>query len=509
VAFLEDLLARVRGVYQTNDWPPPALKDHWDEIEYYQLRYRNDPGKLLPYSQAYSGSSHARRKQYTPVPFAREMARLSSSLLFSEPAKVVLESNQDSVDELLATNGAEAFWQDSAETVAVEGRGGLRILRDPNIDPRNPLITYVNENQVIWDIHHGRFVRGGIVVIEAESANGRDTFRMLESHEPGLITRRVYRGQTNVLGSRVSATSDSLPPEIRGFKEQEPTGLNVPTLIEWPNVPGARSDLFGIEILLERIDEAESMMVEKAWKSRPWIFSSRSLADENGNVDIANLIFLSQGEAAQYLEAEGKTGAPVIHVQPDMQTTEHVAYLEHLREEALTKAGYSLASYGLGDTGAAESGTALKLKQARTLNNRQSKERMAREAMTTAIATAMAIKHRSRDIAPFKPEISFGDGMPEDEVQTATVLTTLKGSNLISDETAIRQLHPDWDDKAVEEEVARIKGQQEAQAPPQRGGRLQALLRDTGEAGQQAQGEPPTDEEANGSRARVGAVDEQ
>jgi hypothetical protein len=432
------------------------------------------------------------------------MARLSSSLLFSEPAKVVLESNQESIDELLAANGAEAFWQDSAETVAVEGRGGLRIITDPSINQTNPLITYINEDRIIWDIHHGRFVRGGIVVIEAESENGRDTYRMLESHEPGRISRRVYRGQAGVLGNRISVTSETLPTEIRGFKEEEITGLDSPTLVEWPNVPGARSDLFGIEVLLDRIDEAESLMVEKAWKSRPWIFAARGLADENGNVDISNLIFLAQSEAAQYLE-ERTPGAPVVHVQPDMQTTQHIEYLNHLREEALTKAGYSLASYGLGDTGTAESGTALRLKQARTLNNRQSKERMAREAMTTAIAVAMAIKHRSRDIAAFKPEIAFGDGMPEDELQKSQVLSTLKAANLVSDETAIRDLHPDWDDDAVLEEVAKIKGQQEAQAPPQRGGRLQALLASTSEAG--AQGEP-TDEEANGSSARVEAVNE-
>ena len=502
--FLDNLLARVRGAFQANDWPPPGLKDHWEEIEYYRLRYRNDPGKLVPYSQAYSGASFERKKQYTPVPFAREMARLSSSLLFSEPAKVTLEQAQESLDELLAVNGAESFFQESAETVAVEGRGGLRILTDPNIDPRNPLITYVNEDRIIWDIHHGRFVRGGIVVIEATSENGRDTYRMLEAHEPGGITRRVYRGQQNVLGNRITTSSDTLPPEIRGFKEEEETGLDVPTLIEWPNVPGARSDLFGIEILLERIDEAESLLVEKAWKSRPWIFATRGLADENGNVDISNLIFLSQSEAAQYLE-EKQPGAPVVHVQPEMQTTEHINYLNHLREEALTKAGYSLASYGLGDTGTAESGTAIRLKQARTLNNRSSKERMTREAMTTAIAVAMAVKHRSRDIEAFKPEIEFGDGMPEDELQTSQVLTTLKAANLISDEQAQRQLHPDWDEKAIMEEVARIRqGQQALQVQtPQRGGRVQALLSDqqgqqqSTEEGQQARGPNP---EENGSR---------
>jgi hypothetical protein len=183
-----------------------------------------------------------------------------------------------------------------------------------------------------------------------------------------------------------------------------------------------------------------------------------------------------------------------------------VAYIEHLRESALTMAGYSLASWGVGEGGTADSGTALRLRQGRTLNNRQGKERMAREAMSTAIATAMAWKHNQRDIALFKPEISFGDGMPEDNYQDAQRLQLLKSTSLISLEQAVRIQWPDWDDKAVLEEVARIRADVAASAPVPpttgRGGRVGALL--ASRNGQQQEEEPEGDqdaiEEPNGAR---------
>ena len=486
MAFLDDILGRIRRRIQGEEWPPAELKAHWEEIEYYRVRYRNDAGLLIPYNRAYSVASFERQEQFTPVPFAREMARYSSSLLFSEPAKITLDSNQAALDELLDANGAEAFWQESAETIAVEGRGAFRIIQDDEIDSSNPLITFVNEDQIIWDVRHGRFVRGGVVVIEAYSDSGHDLYRMFESHEKGFITRRVYKGQDSRLGNEVAVDDASLPTDLQGFEDLEETGVDTPTLIRWDNVPGGRSDLFGIEVLLDRIDEAESLLLEKARKSRPWIFSTRQLADENGYIDISNIIFLAQSEAAEYLEDGRPTGSPVVHVQPDMQTVEHVAYLNHLQEQALTKAGYSLSSYGLGDIGTAESGTAIRLKQNRTLINRQGKERMCREAMTTAIAVALARKTNQRDIANLKPEIAYGDGMPTDENEVATRIQTLKTTNLISLQQAVRDIHPDWNDETVDEEVARIEGdarqaarataEQATSQQPQRGGRLQALL---------------------------------
>lgn len=464
MAFLEDLLNRVRARVVGNDWPPAKLRQHWEEIEVYQARYRNDAGLLLPYNDQYSASSYERQGQFTPIPWTRELARFSSALLFSEPPDIALEAYQDSLDELLAANGSEAFWQDTAETIAVEGRGGLRVIWDDEVDPVNPLITHVSERDLIWNVRHGRFVKGGIVVIEAESDNDLDTYRMLEAHEPGFIRREVYVGKDHYLGRKVDVNSDSLPAQLQGFEETEETGLDVSTLVRWDNVPGGRSDIYAIEILLDRRDETESLMLEKARKSRPWIFAARKLAAENGTVDISNLIFMQESEAAKYLDDSKGAGRFVEHIQPALQSAEHIAYLDHLDEQIITKAGYSPTSWGRGDTGSGLSGTALKLMQNRTLLTRSAKERMAREAMTTAIAVALARKEGGSDISEYRPEIAFGDGLPRDEVELSQVIATLKGAEAISTEQAVKTFYPEWDHSMVQEETKRIEDQGEASA---------------------------------------------
>ncbi len=456
MAFLEDLLNRVRARVVGNDWPPAALREHWERVELYRLRFQNDAGLLIPYNDAFSSASFERQRQHTPIPWTRELARFSAALLYSEPPDVVLEAYQDSIDDLLQANGGEAFWQECAETIAVEGRGALRIIFDDETDPDNPLITYVNEDKVIWDVRHGRFVKGGIVVIEAESDTGLDTYRMLEAHEPGFIRREVYVGKGHYLGRKVDVGSDSLPVELQGFEETEATGLSVPTLVRWDNVPGGRSDLYAIEVLLDRRDEAESLMLEKARKSRPWIFAARKLAKENGTVDISNLIFMQESEASKYLDDSKGAGRFVEHIQPDLQSAEHIAYLDHLDEQIITKAGYSPTSWGRGDTGSGLSGTALKLMQNRTLLTRSAKERMAREAMITAIAVALARKEGGSGISEYKPTIAFGDGLPRDEMELANIIATLKGAEAISKEEAVRTFHPEWEQNAIDEEVGRL-----------------------------------------------------
>ncbi|MFF3677410.1 hypothetical protein ACFYYS_25950 [Streptomyces sp. NPDC002120] len=59
----------------------------------------------------------------------------------------------------------------------------------------------------------------------------------------------------------------------------------------------------------------------------------------------------------------------------------------------------------------------------------------------------------------------FGDGVAESEQQTATTLDLLARAGAVSTGTKVRILHPEWDDTAVQDEVAAILAETGAAAP--------------------------------------------
>lgn len=485
-----DLLARFRTATGTaTDWPPQYKRTDWETIGYYRARFENDPGELVAYAEEYSGASFDKRKTYSPLPLAREICRYSAALLFSEPVKVTLpvaepdaepassivagpdteaapkppqaeNQYQSALDDLMEANALDPFWQQSGETVAIEGRGAIRIIRDDRVS-KEPLLTYVHEDEVLWYEAHGRFVTGGAVIIEHEPRKGV-VLRLVEEHEAGVIRRSCYRGDTSRLGSKVDLNQH---PEGEGLKEEEQTGLTVPTLIRWDNIPGGYSDLFAIEVLLDRLDEAESIFVDKGRKSSPVVFAHRSLADEYGKVEGGGVILVGGDSADLGILGEGPKSLPIELVQPALQTAETVAWIDHLREMALTLSGYALSSWGFDQGGSADSGKALKLRQARTLLTRAAKERMAREAIVNSLATALAWKLGQYDIAPLRPQVEFGSGLPRDEVELAQVISVLRAAEVQSVEEGVKMFNPSWTEEEIAEEMERLDGAAEKPDP--------------------------------------------
>lgn len=64
-----------------------------------------------------------------------------------------------------------------------------------------------------------------------------------------------------------------------------------------------------------------------------------------------------------------------------------------------------------------------------------------------------------------RPRIVFGDAVSEDPQSVAQTLSLLQQAQAVSTDTKVRALHPDWDDTAVAEEVARIHAETGQAAP--------------------------------------------
>jgi hypothetical protein len=450
-------LLRSDGGSPGREWPPKSEALLWDLVGTRRRRYTNDAAELFSYRTDLhvagdANTTAARGRDYVPVPIARDIARFSSQLLFSEPPKLTIDGDLETqaLDAWSAFNRLPEFLADAGDGVAAEGSGALRVIRDDHVSGRFPLIVFEPADRVIWATAHGRYTTGGIVVVERDGEERGVVYRMLEYHGVGVVKRALFKGGLTRLGTRVELGAG--PPEFRELRDEVQTGVDKPTLIKWDNVPGGHSDISGLDSLLDAIDDAETIGGKKLKASKPLAFLHRKLADSSGNADLDGVIWTG----ADILNPVEESKELATIVQGRMEAEDHRIYADHLRELAVSMAGYSLASWGFGDGGRADSGRALKLRQMRTLLTTSGKIRMAREAISEAVGVALAMMLNRPAVEPLKPEIQFGDGFPLDRVELAEELAKLRDAGLVSTRQALRELHPDWDESRVETEVAEI-----------------------------------------------------
>ena len=452
---LERLLSPLSRAESVRTWPPESLREHWELVEDYRRRYENDRDARLPYATEFSGSTYG-RKIYTPVAVAREVCNFSAEMLFSAPPSITYEADEQLLEDVLEANGLDSALIDMAAKIAAEGRGGLRVYYDSEVnDQETPLIDHVHEDEVIWN-QRGRFTVGGVVILERQPVTttglSADVYRLVEEHIRGGVIRKLYKGTGASLGNEVAL--DTLD-EFSGLPEEEDTGLDAPTLIRWDNVPGGHSDLAGALSVLDAIDAEVSYGRERSEKSRPVSFADASLFDDRGRVDLQGIIAVRRGNLAR---AMGDEPAKMVEtVQPAFLAAETIAWIDFLIDTCLLTMGYSKASYGRDQGGSADSGKALRLRQARTLLKKAGKDRKAVEAIRTALATALAWHANGSAVADYRPEIELGDGLPRDTMEDAQEAAQWNGAGAISTEEMVRLRRPDWDDEMVEEELARIE----------------------------------------------------
>ena len=487
---LERLLSPLARAEAVQTWPPPAVADVWEEKQDYLRRYHNKREDRLAFAPEFSRTSYGRRI-YTPVGVAREVCNFSAEMLFSAEPEITFENDENLLEDILEANGLAARLVAMAAVIAAQGRGGLRIIADTDVSD-SPLITHVHDHEVIWDERHGGFVVGGAVIIERQfktSSGGLnvDVYRLVEEHQKGGVSRKLYRGSSWQLGREIAL--DTLD-EFKGLPEEEDTGLDAPTLIRWDNVSGGYSDLTGAEAVLDRIDAEVSYGAEKSEKSRPVSMAPAELFDHEGRVDLSGIIPIRQSRLVQMGEEDMSKRFGTI--QPAFLSDEVIAWIDFLVDTCLLTMGYSKASYGRDEGGSADSGKALRLRQARTLLKKAGKDRMASEAIRNALAVALAWEDGGSTVADYRPEVKLGDGLPRDEFEEAQTVGVWDAAGAISLEEKVRTRRPDWDEDAVDEEVERIKGAQEAQAPRSSIDNTRALIERAVNGNATENGESPT-----------------
>lgn len=404
------------GGYRGLKWPPEDVAGRWSTVSEYRRYYHAHAGELFQYRpDLHADGSVAAR--FTPVPIAKELAGFSAALLFGEPPIITaLESgDQAALDTLTENNRLDELLTASGEYVAVEGAGGLRVSLDDGVTG-GVVLDYIPGDRIIWRERFGRFTSGGVIVLEHREQN--QTWRLFEDHDVGRVSRRLFKGNLTRLGDAVPLAEG--PEMWRELKPETNTGLlDRATLTKWENKPGSVSDLAGILPLLDSYDDGATLLRQKSAASVPIVAGHESLLDENDQFQSWRGILLRTPS-----DAMPETLIPadklVQILQADFPAEPMIAYLQHLRSQIVTAAGYSPESFtGEGTAGRADTGRALALRQTRTSHTRNSKATMTEKAVGEALGVALAM-FMGRPLAePCTPVVELVDAVKEEAEKAA------------------------------------------------------------------------------------------
>jgi A118 family predicted phage portal protein len=482
-------------------WPPihPAIRsdlDDWaawfsanpDRLAY---RYRNRGTRS--YATGQIGQIQNRPSQYrgglvgtiarwfwgepTPLgekraalhmPLARDIARTSSDLLYSEPPALKAENTktQARLDDLMSL-GLKRTLIASGETTSALGGSYLRIVWDEDIRP-GPWISLVHADGAAPEFAHGDVLKSVTfwTVIEAD---GQRVVRHLERHEPGVILHGVYDGTEDNLGKMVDLgafekTKDLLPSRTLPVKDRLACSYIPNTMIapDWRDIPGAAglgtSDYQGAETFLSAIDETYTSWMRdiRLAKSRIIVPSGYLLSTEPGRGAL-----WEDREVYAPMNVPPTSDHQITLNQFAIRHEEHRATIEELVGKVIRNAGYSGNTFGDDSSGTATTATEIKARTARSMSTRGRKAELAATGIADVVEVLLMLEGSSMfpgvsGVEVERPDVVFQDSVQDDIKTLAETAAALHQAEAASTEVKVALIHPDWDEKAQREEVDRI-----------------------------------------------------
>ncbi|MEU8537144.1 capsid protein [Streptomyces parvulus] len=484
-------------------WPPihPAIRadmDDWsawfsanpDRLAY---RYRNrgirnynagQHGQLLNRPSQYRGGLVGTIARWfwgepTPIgekraalhmPLARDIARTSSDLLYSEPPVLKAENKatQERLEALMDL-GMKRTLIASGETTAALGGSYLRVVWDEDIRP-GPWISMVHADGAAPEFAHGDILKA-VTFWTVIHADGQRIVRHLERHEPGLILHGVYDGSEDTLGkpraldefeqTKGLLPARQLPPQA---KDRLAVAYVPNTMIapDWRDIPGAAglgtSDYQGAETFLSAVDETYTSLMRDVRLAKSRIIVPQGYLLGNGP---------GQGAVWEDREVYAPMNVPptidqqIVPNQFAIRYSEHLATIEDLVGKVIRNAGYSGNTFGDDSSGAAVTATEIKARTARSMTTRARKAELAATAIADVVEVLLILEASGwfkgvKAVEVERPDVQFADSVQDDIKTLAETAALLRQAEAASAETLVAMLHPDWTETEQKEEVARL-----------------------------------------------------
>lgn len=403
-----------------------------------------------------------RHRDYVPDPLPSVIARAHADLLWGEAPEIEPADEADDQQLRAIIDGCDLQSEGhrAAMIASSEGEAWWHAYVD-RLASDTPLIQFLSRAAVVPLWRSGRPI--AVAFITTVEASDTSVLRLVAVHERGRVLHNLYEGTRQLLGRRVALTrhpdTETLMPVWKHGLGVMLAGriLNKPANLAW-NL-GA-SDYQGVERLFLALNEASTISVEGArLTAKPRLFVDRKYLNQDGD-------FPADADIFQLDNRDGSDGekAGIVAVQYDFKAQELIAYMRDLTDRAITRAGLVSQWVGASVDGRAETGTALRVRMIPATLTAQGKARYMRAGAGDALQAAMLLDALPVEAGGFgrkyrlleTPAITFSDPVPNDEQEEAQRLSLLTAAEVQSRRVSIGELHPDWDEPQIDEEVARI-----------------------------------------------------
>jgi len=452
--------------------PNKEIADRWEWVDYWSgLR---DGKEEFVRNEAYRrGLGGKVREAYIAQPVPRAISQASANLLFGEDPEIRVASgnndDQQRLNQIVSENKLLAQCRAAAVTTSSEGGVYVKVAVDPST-PRGrkvPLIQFITETRVIPRFEAFSELTAASIITSWEEGNR--TLRLFETHQPGVISYELFAGGSTSLGTQIDLSNNErtagLDPEIE-------TGVPdllvsyIPNSLNTDSPFGVSDYANGVDDLFFAFNDATSIAHKATQSGVPLTVLPRELLDENQNLNHEQSI-IAVNKLADTL-GEGDIGKMIQTIQHTAQQDKFMAYAQELLDLIFIFSGLSPQSVGRSVDGGAYSGIAIKLKMASTLSTAAGKAAFFEDALSESLGLAALLDQEAVGAGDLvKPgytwnedtnvSVRLRDGLPDDEMELAQIVQTLRSAGSISIEQAIRRANPHFSEDQIQAELESIR----------------------------------------------------
>ncbi|MBN8867505.1 MAG: hypothetical protein J0H98_08120 [Solirubrobacterales bacterium] len=440
-------------------------------------------------------------RDYRVDSLAERISDAYASMLFGEDVRATpgKPADADRLNALIAgpagqdDAGFNAELQGGEAICSSEGEVWWRLYGNRAVSD-HPLIEFHSREVVVPHFIGHRLVAAAFVSEflgpdTSDAGNEKRTvWRHFEIHTTGRVENRLYRGTKDRIGQRVDLTQHVETEDLEEVWDHELPGMlcgRIPNKLGRDRRLGL-SDYRNIEDYLLDLNETVTIGKENAKltlkkrivvpesslkaRSRPQTVDmgdgTRQVVEPRPAFDASEDVFVDTGGLDGDLGSSESGPYKVLEYSFDAEAL--IAYKADLVSSALSRAGIMPQFVGAtaGAEGTADTGVALRVRLLPTTSAAKGKSRYWDAAIPQMLLLAQLLDSLPVESGGFgvewaaageAPTVGRTDPLPTDQTELAARHVALYGADLESLQTALQDLHPDWTDDQVKEEVALIE----------------------------------------------------
>lgn len=454
---------------QGDIWPP--TEEDRKRIEKYKENkqlFKGEHDEVFKDVQRRLEKTDQKAMTYLVANYCGLLSKLSADMLFGEQPKFKVEADDTNtrLQELITKNKlytglyesalGNSYRGDSCYKVRYARKNKFSDERSIIIESQNPNYFFVEQaDDNIRQID--RQIIGWDFMKDMDGDDIEDTrFLKLEVHEPGTIYNFLYKISGYTVQKEVAL--DTLYPELNEIQETGVDDFIITHIPNWRDDESfwGYSDYLDMKSLQDEANNRISQISRVLDKhADPKMKGPPEALDKEGNIDVSG---------SRYFPFE-KDGAEPGYITWQAKLDSAFEQVDQILKMMFLVTETSPDAFGLSESNVADSGVALKYRLMRLLSKISRKKRYYDDGIKDILykAQLMDIYHNNKSYEAKRPSATWRDGIPDDPKEKANTTETLDRANAISTEEKVRENHPDWSDKRIQEEVAKIEAEVEEQ----------------------------------------------